>query len=89
MYLKTRFAQMYLKTRVAQRQSYLASPLLAWRLNFVEPDECGACGVVVVAPSFITALLQQFSEHLVLSVSCLPSYGLLTRPENKKGKLID
>jgi hypothetical protein len=63
MYLKTPFAQMYLKTRFAQRQSFLASPLLAWRLNFVEPDECGAYGVVVVAPSFITALLQHYFSN--------------------------
>ena len=87
---------MYLKTRPAQRQSFLASPLLAWLLNFVQTDECGACSVVAVGPSFITALLQQFLwcfivkclEHLVLSVSCLLNYGLMTRP-NLKGRLTD
>ena len=68
----------YLKNCFAQRQSFLASPLFAsnWLLNFVELDWCRACGVAILAPSFITASLQQFLwcfiverlEHLVLSV---------------------
>jgi len=43
----------YLKTCFAQRQSVLASPLLAWLLNFVELDlcTCKTCGVAVLAPS--------------------------------------
>ena len=54
---------------------------------------------MVLAPSFITASLQQFLwcfiverlEH-VLSVYCFPSYCLLTplmSPKDKKCKLID
>ncbi len=77
----------YLKTCFAQRQSVLASPILAWLLNFVELDLCRACGVAVLAPSFITASLQQFLwcfiverlEHSVLSVGCFPNYCPLTR----------
>ena len=85
----------YLKTWFAQRQSVLASPLLAWLLNFVELGQCRACGVAVLAPSVITVSHQQFLwwpiverlEHVVLSVHCFPSYCLLAplmSPKNKK-----
>jgi len=95
----------YLKTCVSQRQSFLANPPLAWLLNFLELDQCGACGVAVLAPSFITTSPQQFLwcsivkhllsntfKHLMLSVCCFPSYCVLTllmSPQDKKCKLID
>ena len=89
----------YLKTSFAQRQSVSASPLFAWLLNFVELHDCRACGVVVLAPSFITAsaissdrfVLERLG-HFVLNVCCLSNYCLLTplmRPKDKKCKLID
>ena len=85
----------YLKTCFAQRQYVSATPLVAWLLNFEELDECRACGVAILAPSFITASHQQFLwcsilerlEHLVLSVYCFPSHCLLIplmSPKDKK-----
>ena len=78
----------YLRTCFARRQSGLATPLLAWLLNFVELGQCRVHGVTILAPSFMTASHQQFLGSsivqrlerlvvyvvfLVLSVDCLMS----------------